>query len=125
MAYTSAFLRKLKLPLSVLGFRRNSETELNTPIVGLKDLSLWTLIQDTIALNKNEEYFTATAAQTAFVISKSLAAKSGNNVPLEVYRNGSKLKWVASAPAAGQYTYSGSTITTSSSTVSDVIIVVY
>jgi len=125
MPYASAFLRKLRLPLSIVGMRKNSQTDLNIPVVGLADLSLYNIIMDVVSANNFEERFTATAGQTVFTIANSLVAASGNIMPVSVYRNGLKLKWVASAPAAGQFTYSGSTITTSSSTVGDIVIVNY
>jgi len=83
-------------------------------------------INDVRTTTLNEEKFIATASQTAFVLTGyTPAAISGTLIPIRVYRNGTRLTWVASAPAAGQFTYSGSTVTTSSSTVSDVIIVEY
>lgn len=125
MPYSTAFLRLLRLPLSVLGQRRNSQSDLNTPLLGLSDLSLYNLVMDITESSKNEESFIATSTQTVFTIASAPYAKAGNNIPVEVFRNGLKLRWVASAPAAGQFTYSGTTITVSSSTVSDVIIVKY
>lgn len=125
MPYNLAFLRKIRLPLSLVNYRKNTQSDLDIPIEGLKDFSLYNIILDTVAQNMFEEFFTATASQTAFTVSTSLRAKSGNNIPVECYRNGLKLKWVASGPTAGQFTYSGTTVTVSSSTVGDVIIVKY
>lgn len=117
MSYSSTFLRTLRLPLNILGQRRNSQSDLNTPLLGLSDLSLYQLVMDISGNIRNEESFVATSSQTAFVIAATPYAKTGNIIPVEVFRNGLKLKWVASAPAAGQFTYSGTTITTSASTV--------
>lgn len=102
----------------------------DTPANGA--ISLWDLIQSYLTINAirvlgmKEQKFVATASQTAFVLtSYTPAAVSGTAVPIRVYRNGTRLTWVASGPAAGQFTYSGTTVTTSSSTVDDVIVVEY
>lgn len=72
-----------------------------------------------------EETFTATAAQTAFTMAYSAPAVSGTAYPLRVYRNGVELNWVASAPTATQYTFSGTTLTTFANTLNDIIRVNY
>lgn len=72
-----------------------------------------------------EETFTATASQTAFTMAYSAPAVSGTAYPLRVYRNGVELNWVASAPTATQYTFSGTTLTTFANTLNDVIRVNY
>lgn len=73
----------------------------------------------------NEEFFTATAAQTAFTIATSAVAQSGSLYPLMVFRNGVKLRWVAAAPGATEFTYSGTTVTTAANAVGDLIDVTY
>jgi hypothetical protein len=72
-----------------------------------------------------EESFTATAGQTNFTIAYSAPTVSGTSVPVRVYRNGVRLFWVASAPTSTQFTYSGTTITTSANTVGDYITIEY
>ena len=72
-----------------------------------------------------EETFTATAGQTAFTMAYSAPAVSGTAYPLRVYRNGVELNWVASAPTATQYTFSGTTLTTAANDLNDVIRVNY
>lgn len=95
-------------------------------------VSLYEAIESFVSINAQklvylrEQRFTATATQTAFVLtSYTPAAVSADIVPIRVFRNGTRLTWVASAPAAGQFTYSGTTVTTSSSTLNDVIVVEY
>jgi len=72
-----------------------------------------------------EETFTATASQTAFTMAYSAPVVSGTAYPLRVYRNGVELNWVASAPTATQYTFSGTTLTTFANTLNDIIRVNY
>jgi hypothetical protein len=73
----------------------------------------------------NEEFFTATAAQTAFTIATSAVAQSGSLYPLQVFRNGVKLRWVAAAPSVTEFTYSGTTVTLAACAVGDLIDVTY
>lgn len=119
MAYSTTILRRLRIPLSVFNKLRLALD------LDVKDISLYNVILDVRDANRFEERFVATASQTAFTIAKSLPAPSGNIMPVTVYRNSSKLKWVASGPAVGQFTYSGNVITVSSSTVNDNIEVNY
>lgn len=72
-----------------------------------------------------EESFTATAGQTNFTIAYSAPAVSGTSVPVRVYRNGVRLFWVASAPTSTQFTYSGTTVTTSANVAGDIITIEY
>jgi hypothetical protein len=72
-----------------------------------------------------EESFTATAAQTAFTIAVSQSAVSGTSVPVRVFRNGVRLFYAASGPNVIQFTYSGTTITTTANAVGDIITVEY
>jgi hypothetical protein len=71
------------------------------------------------------ESFTATASQTSFTASASFSAPSGNSMPFTVERNGVVLQYVASAPNFRQFSYSGSTITTSACDANDIVIVKY
>ena len=72
------------------------------------------------------ESFTATASQTSFSTSApAYSAPSGNRMPFTVERNGVPLIYVASAPNFKQFTYSGSTITTSACDVNDVVVIKY
>lgn len=71
------------------------------------------------------ESFTATAAQTSFTAAASFSAPSGNSMPFTVERNGIVLQYVASAPNFRQFSYSGSTITTSACDANDIVIVKY
>jgi len=125
MQYSPLFLRTLRIPLSLFGRRRNTDTQLNIPLVGAPDLSLFSLITDTVRHTRIEQRFIATASQTAFTVAASLQAVSGNITPVQVYRNGVKLRWVVSAPIARQFTYSGTTVTLAAQTVDDQIEVVY
>jgi hypothetical protein len=71
------------------------------------------------------EAFTATASQTSFTAAASFSAPSGNSMPFTVERNGVVLQYVASAPNFRQFSYSGSTITTSACDANDIVIVKY
>ena len=72
------------------------------------------------------ESFTATASQTTFSTSApAYSAPSGNRMPFTVERNGVPLVYVASGPNFKQFTYSGSTITTSACDANDVVVVKY
>ena len=82
-------------------------------------------IEDKTSVSPQEEFFTATGGQTAFTIAVSQAAPSGNTYPLRVYRNGVKLKYVASAPGVAEFTYSGTGITTAANLAGDIITAEY
>lgn len=125
MAYANSFLRKLRVPLSIFGQRRNNDADLNIPLIGTPDYSFYSLVSDIDSQNKMEERFTATAAQTTFTLAKSIPAPSGNNLPILVFRNGVKMKWVASAPSTRQFTYSGTTLTLAAQSLNDEIEVYY
>jgi hypothetical protein len=72
------------------------------------------------------ESFTATASQTTFSTSApAYSAPSGNRMPFTVERNGVPLVYVASGPNFKQFTYSGSTITTSACDANDVVVIKY
>lgn len=125
MAYANSFLRKLRVPLSIFGQRRNNDADLNIPLIGTPDYSFYSLVSDITSQNKMEERFTATAAQTTFTLAKSIPAPSGNNLPILVFRNGVKMKWVASDPSTRQFTYSGTTLTLAAQSLNDQIEVYY
>jgi len=72
-----------------------------------------------------EESFSATAAQTVFTIAVTQPAPVGNSIPVRVYRNGVRLFYVASGPTSTQFTYTGTTVTTSANTIGDIITVEY
>ena len=76
-------------------------------------------------LKMREENFTATATQTDFTIAYSAPAVSGTNVPIRVYRNGVRLFYVASGPSSTQFTFTGTTVTTSANTEGDIITIEY
>lgn len=74
---------------------------------------------------QKEETFTATSGQTVFNLSNAVAAPSGQTLPIRVYRNGTKLEYVASAPNILQFSYSGSTVTTAANQSQDKITASY
>lgn len=82
-------------------------------------------ISEVFTTAMREETFTATASQTSFTIAYSAPAVSGTSVPVRVYRNGIRLNYVASGPNNYQFTYSGTTITTSACIAGDLITVEY
>ncbi len=72
------------------------------------------------------ENFTATASQTSFSTSApAYSVPSANRMPFTVERNGVPLVYVASAPNFKQFTYSGSTITTSACDLNDTVVIKY
>lgn len=130
MKYSKAFLKAFRMPIAMVGKNRNPNTTSTVLKSELKTFSFYDAVLDIINYNvipgySWEERFTATASQTTFTTAKSLSAVSGTYVPVMVFRNGTKLKWVASAPTGRQFTYSDTTITLPASTVGDEIEVVY
>lgn len=86
-------------------------------------ISQWVLVG---ALRNFEQYYTATANQTNFSITGySPAAPSGGVYPISVYRNGVKLRHVASAPNDRQYSYTGATVVLSACTINDEITITF
>lgn len=79
----------------------------------------------TATVSMKEESFTATAAQTTFTIAYSAPAPSGTSMPIRVYRNGVRLKYVASGPTSTQFTYTTTTVTTSANAAGDIITIEY
>jgi hypothetical protein len=75
--------------------------------------------------SRNEESFTATEGQTTFTIGDMIDAPDGTKLPIEVFRNGVKLKFVQDSPAGRQFTYIDNEITTSACTAGDEIEIVY
>lgn len=72
------------------------------------------------------ENFTATASQTSFSTSApAYSVPSANRMPFTVERNGVPLVYVASAPNFKQFSYSGSTITTSACDLNDTVVIKY
>ena len=84
------------------------------------DGSAWQIISSS---KQYAERFTATASQTAFTISITPSTQTGNEMPIIVTRNGVDLYWVAAAPNVEQFTYSGTTVTTSACAVGDAIVI--
>ena len=76
-------------------------------------------------VSMKEESFTATAAQTTFTIAYSAPAPSGTSMPIRVYRNGVRLKYVSSGPTSTQFTYTTTTITTTANAAGDEIVIEY
>ena len=76
-------------------------------------------------VSMKEESFTATAAQTTFTIAYSAPAPSGTSMPIRVYRNGVRLKYVSSGPTSTQFTYTTTTVTTTANAVGDIITIEY
>jgi hypothetical protein len=71
-------------------------------------------------LKMKEQFFTAVLGQTDFTLTGyTPVAQTGDNYPVKVYRNGVKLRYVASTPGAFQFTYAGATITTAASAAGD------
>ena len=73
----------------------------------------------------NEETFVATSLQTSFTTTYNAPVVSGTNIPVRVYRNGVRLFYVASGPSVTEFTYSGTTVTTSANSSGDKITVEY
>ena len=71
------------------------------------------------------EPFTATASQTAFTITYTAPAQTGTEMPLMVTRNGVLLEYTSGVPTVTEFTYSGTTVTTSANTAGDKITIRY
>jgi len=77
-------------------------------------------------IKKREQNFVATAAQTVFTLSSyTPTAPTGNEYPIEVFRNGVRLSWVASAPTVKQYTYTGAAVTMTACALNDDVVITY
>lgn len=117
-------LRTSLTPSTSVGSPSGSfQAQLNATAVTLYD-AISTFVTNYYKM-REERLAAASSNQTAFTITYSAPAVSGTHVPIRVYRNGTRLAYVASGPAAGQFTYSGTTVTTSASTAGDLIVVEY
>lgn len=72
-----------------------------------------------------EETFIATQGQTAFTITQSLPLPDGNNIPIEVHRNGIKLKYTPGTPGYRKFTYLSNTVVISACFPNEEIEIVY
>lgn len=112
-------------------FTRSGATLLSTPEDGALEVDatdLYHTIGSTrvkLTVKMREENFTATTSQTDFSIAYTAPAVSGTSVPVRVYRNGVRLFYVASGPTTAQFTYTGTTVTTTANTAGDIITVEY
>jgi len=75
--------------------------------------------------SRHELAFTATENQTLFIIDENLADPSGSKLPVEVFRNGIKLKYVTSNPTGRQFAYMDNEIITTPCAEGDEIEIVY
>jgi hypothetical protein len=74
---------------------------------------------------RHEMSFTAIEDQTSFIIDENLPDPLGSQIPVQVFRNGIKLKYVTSSPSGRQFTYMDNEITTSACDAGDEIEIVY
>jgi hypothetical protein len=75
--------------------------------------------------SRHEESFTATEGQTTFIIESMIEALDGTKLPIEVFRNGVKLKFVSESPTGRQFSYLNDEITTSACEQGDEIEIIY
>jgi len=87
------------------------------------EVSDWVLVG---GLRNFEQYYTATSNQTIFNISGyTPIAPAGGVYPISVYRNGVKLRYVASGPTVNQFSYSGATVTLAACRLNDEITITF
>lgn len=75
--------------------------------------------------SRHELTFTAIENQTSFIIDYNVADPVDSKLPVEVFRNGIKLRFVTASPTGRQFTYSDNEIITSPCTAGDEIEIIY
>ena len=103
------------------------DTDLGSPDGGIltwnQTAGEWEGIE--LAQHFEETNYSATAGATSFTIPIAPASPTGSKMPIRVYRNGVKLIYTSGAPNVHQFSYTGSTLTTSACSAGDIISVEY